>query len=136
MKEFSCENRREIVENRKHSAEQGILKQRQTFELIFWTHLKNSPFKEFDLSLGDFSRVFQESVALHSETLPKSPSDDDLDSERSTGHFSDLDGGGEIQSGRSDTELEVERASGQSEAEGEASANGGLHCDWVTRITL
>ena len=135
LKEFSCENRREIVENRKHSAEQGILKQRQTFELIFWTHLKNSPFKEFDLSLGDFSRVFQESVALHSETLPKSPSDDDLDSERSTGHFSDLDGGAEVQGGRPDPKLEVERAQMPSKAEGEGE-NGGTHCDWLSRITL
>ena len=136
LKEYSCENRRQIVEDRKHSAEEGILKQRQTFELIFWKHLKKSPFEEFNLSLEDFSRVFKESVVIHSETLPESLSDDDFDSGRSTGYVSDPDGRRGIQSGRPNYESEVERASLQSEAEGEASGNGGMHCDWVTSSTL
>ena len=132
LTEYSCKNRRQMVEDKKHSAEAGIRKQRQTFELIFWKHLKQSPFEEFNLSLEDFSGVFKDSVVLHAGTLPQTPSDDDFGSERSTGFFSDSHNGKGLPGGRPHLEPPVERASVQSQKEGEDSGHGGVHCDWVT----
>ena len=136
LREYSCEKRTQMVRDKKHSAEAGILRQRQTFELIFWKHLKGSPFEEFNLSLEDFSSVFKESVILHAGTLPQSPSDHELDSERSTGFVPNSHDGEDLSGGWPHPQPVMERAQVQSQEEGESSGHGGMHCGRVTGFTL